>query len=917
MLNKYGICHLLLIMTMLLLAAPLQAQLNINLLGQLSYPNDLNDIWGYADGNGNEYALVGTFNGLSIVDVSTDPGNPTQLHFVNDTTSSWHDVKTYGDYAYVINEYTGGLLIVDLSNLPASVSTYTTDLGIGFAEGHNLFIDENGILYIFGGNTGVGGAIMANLYPDPTNPVYLGIYTGNYIHDGYVRNDTLWACEIYQGRLTAIDVSNKTAPTVIASTTTPKNFAHACWLSDDGATVYLTDEKPGAWVVAYDVTDVYDINERDRYQNLPGSNIIPHNPLVKGDFIITSYYTSGVTIADATHPYNIIEVGNYDSTPISGQGFYGCWGAYPFLPSGKLLISDMEEGLFVLAPTYVQACYLEGIVTDNLSTNPIFEAQVSIVATMRTSDLTDFSGGYATGTAQTGLYQVITAADGYYNDTAYIAFPTSGAIIYHNVALQPILPCDNPPDGIAASDITYNSAKITWHHLIDAFGYTLQYRATDNTAWTQLSLPDASYVINDLQALTEYEVQIKASCSGAESPFSASYIFTSAAPPCHIPEGLEIWAYDQTSAWLRWQQSEFALDYTLAYKPDGSAIWSTQIVSDTTTQLSGLYPCVTYDFKVRANCLGGSSDYGNVVSQALPAPNAEWSIPPPLYECDAPLDLNSLVTGEAGGTWSGGSYVSASGIFDPSGLTAGSYTVFYTISNGNCQSTHSNFITINDCIFRVQLKVYLEGAYLGNGSMSSELSGLAAFPLQQPYNAAPWHYNGSDSIVSVFNGLTDWILVELRDSSNSNVLLGSSAALLLNDGMVVDESDQLPGVIFSGLHPNRSYFVVVRHRNHLAVLSELAINLPNAVPYDFTANVNRASGATLSQLPDGAYALFAGDIDANGIISVVDYNLLKTQLSFINQYVSGDLQLNKSVTVDDLNFYRLNASKIGVASIMY
>ena len=80
--------------------------------------------------------------------------------------------------------------------------------------------------------------------------------------------------------------------------------------------------------------------------------------------MVQSYYTYGVTIYDVSRPDNMVEVGHYDTSPFTGDGFFGAWGVYPFFDSGRLIISDIEEGLFVLDPTYVRACWLEGNVRD-------------------------------------------------------------------------------------------------------------------------------------------------------------------------------------------------------------------------------------------------------------------------------------------------------------------------------------------------------------------------------------------------------------------------------------------------------------------------------------------------------------------------------------------------------------------------
>ena len=134
-----------------------QESLNMTLLSNLDYSNDLSDIWGYATTDG-EYALVGVYNGISVVDV-TDPALPTELEFFPGPGSIWRDLKTWGDYLYCINESGAGLQIVNLSEVISGVSnpTYIENTSLGFTTAHNIFIDENGVLYVFGANYGAGG----------------------------------------------------------------------------------------------------------------------------------------------------------------------------------------------------------------------------------------------------------------------------------------------------------------------------------------------------------------------------------------------------------------------------------------------------------------------------------------------------------------------------------------------------------------------------------------------------------------------------------------------------------------------------------------------------------------------------------------------------------------------------------------
>jgi len=227
------------------------AQKNLSFLGNLS-GSKLNDIWGYVDTANNEYAIVGFEDSVSIVDV-TDPANPTKLFSIAGPTSAWRDIKTWNNHAYVVHDAVAfgdtsiGLLIIDLSNLPDSIDTQTWNGDtIGFEKAHDIFIDENGIAYLFGGNTTpIGGALMLDL-ADPKNPIPVGSYDVHYIHDGYVRGDTMWTSEVWEGWFAVVDVSDKANPVVLATQSTPNSFTHNCWLSDDGKTLFTTDEEPSA-----------------------------------------------------------------------------------------------------------------------------------------------------------------------------------------------------------------------------------------------------------------------------------------------------------------------------------------------------------------------------------------------------------------------------------------------------------------------------------------------------------------------------------------------------------------------------------------------------------------------------------------------------------------------------------------------
>lgn len=417
-----------------------QQSLNINLLSNLDYNNDLSDVWGYANDAG-EYALVGVHNGISVVDV-TNPYEPVELGFFNGPESIWRDLKTWGNYLYCINDEDGdggaGLQILNLEELINGVSnpTYIENMSLGFETAHNIYIDENGVLYVFGADYGIGGALIYDLVANPENPPLLGVFNDYYLHDGMARGDTLWGGAIDDGVFTVIDVSDKQNPEIIGSHATPNNFSHNCWISDDGDYLFTTDEVSGAYVAAYDVSNLNDIEEVDRIQAWsPQTNVIPHNTHVDGDFIVTSYYADGLSVVDVSNPSNMVEVAYYDtSEDYSGSGFNGAWGAYPWLPSGNILVTDIETGLYVLEPKYTNASFVEGVVTDSDTGLPMSNVQVQILGTSTIVN-TDLGGYFETGVALDGTYELLISSSGY-GDYVQTVVLNNGQIINLDIQLS-------------------------------------------------------------------------------------------------------------------------------------------------------------------------------------------------------------------------------------------------------------------------------------------------------------------------------------------------------------------------------------------------------------------------------------------------------------------------------------------------
>ncbi len=420
------------------------SQLNMTLLDEINYGINANDIWGWVDpDDGTEYALVGLRDGLSIVDL-TDPTDVVEIKKIPGPNSTWRDIKTWGNHVYVTNETSNGVLVVDMSNAPNITDNdwfeWTPDIpGLGLLSScHNIYIDEFGFAYLSGCNLNSGGMLIVDVHTNPGDPAFESAAPSVYSHDVYVRDNKMYASEIFVGNLSIYDVSDKQNITLLANQQTPNSFTHNAWLNDAGDVVFTTDEKANAPVAAYDISDLDDIVELDQFLPIEtlGEGVVPHNVHVWDDWLIISYYTSGGIIADASKPDNIIEVGNWDTFFGGNGGFSGVWGAYPFLPSGIVLLTDIGTGLYVCGAEYVRACWLEGTVTDLFTGAPIFGAESLIDADQANFATSDLIGEYKTGIATAGTYDVTFSATGYHSKTVQATLD-NGVLTILDVQLEP------------------------------------------------------------------------------------------------------------------------------------------------------------------------------------------------------------------------------------------------------------------------------------------------------------------------------------------------------------------------------------------------------------------------------------------------------------------------------------------------
>lgn len=392
------------------------AQLNAELRDNFDYQDGVNDIWGYVAPDGTEYAIVGLETGVSFVSLA-NPDSLVEVARIPGDFSLWRDMKSFGEYAYsVADQGSEGITAFDLRGLPDTVIFQRTSYQVpGFAQvfdnAHNIYIDtETGIAYTAGGSRNIndGGVLMFDLKQNPMSPPLVGVGPEIYAHDVYAQGDTMYCSQIFRGDLAIYDISNFDSIVPLGNTFTPFNFTHNAWTTRDAQTIFTTDERADAPVAAYDISEMGDIRLLDEFRPLGTINegVIPHNVHVIGDFLSISYYTDGLVVADASKPDNIIEVANWDTWPGPSGDFNGAWGAMPFLPSGLTLVSDRQTGLYVVDVNYVKAARLEGVLTDELTGEPLNDVSVTIRAEQPNFDRSDALGRYATGIATAGTYAV-------------------------------------------------------------------------------------------------------------------------------------------------------------------------------------------------------------------------------------------------------------------------------------------------------------------------------------------------------------------------------------------------------------------------------------------------------------------------------------------------------------------------------
>jgi choice-of-anchor B domain-containing protein len=335
-----------------------------------------NDIWGWIDTTtGKEYALMGLDNGTAFVDI-TDTENLIYVGKLPTATlnSPWRDIKVYHDYAFIVSEASEhGMQVFDLTKLRSvgnASQNFVADAHYtGFGNSHNIVINEaTGFAYPVGtarDDIYNGGAHFIDIH-DPLQPILAGGYgLDGYSHDAQVvtysgPDPDYIGAEIYIGcnesTVVIINVSDKDNPIHIASLVYPyRAYTHQGWFTEDQRYFLLGDELDEINSGFNSRTLIFDFSDLDNpvlHTTYSGSTAaIDHNGYVKGDEFYLANYTAGIRVLDISGiaGKSITEKGYFDTFPSSNVAdFNGVWSVYPYFESGKIIISDINRGLFVV-----------------------------------------------------------------------------------------------------------------------------------------------------------------------------------------------------------------------------------------------------------------------------------------------------------------------------------------------------------------------------------------------------------------------------------------------------------------------------------------------------------------------------------------------------------------------------------------
>lgn len=284
-------------------------------------------------------------------------------------------------------------------------------------------------------------------------------------------------------------------------------------------------------------------------------------------------------------------------------------------------------------------------------------------------------------------------------------------------------------------------------------------------------------------------------------------------------------------------------------------------------------------------------------------------------------------------------------VYTPASGFTGVDSFKYTVCDPTLCDTAVVYITVTPSIkVRLFPRVYLQGALYGvmlpNILMKDQLRVLNIIPSVSPYaHLSPVSATGTlvSGVLGVTgeNAIVDWVFVELRDSQDSTIVVDSRAGLLQRDGDIVDVDGVSP-LDFRTAISTKSYFVSVRHRNHLGIMSKTALPMTFAgrvvdfrqvatPTFTLTSQVANQAQVIVNQgvamwagngLVDSKIIYQGNNNDVNSIYQKVissPLNVFSTPFFKVRGYFSEDIDLNGEVivqgTLNDIEYIYQNVIK--------
>ncbi|MEA2517305.1 MAG: hypothetical protein QOG16_1143 [Actinomycetota bacterium] len=333
------------------------------------------DVQGWVDPETKkEYAVLGSTDGVQFLDVS-DPEKPVYLGSIPVKAPGgvliWQEIVILNDTAYIVCDLDPcGLQIFDLTRLRTPLAPrWTPDVVVPIGAAHS--IDGNpdtNHIFINGPGVVVGTPLIFDVSV-PLAPSPVGVIGD----DGYT-HDSL--CPTYHGpdkahkghevcfnfnedTITIYDVTNNPMQPEQLSRTTYENanYVHSGALTKDHTTLISTDEEDEATLGIRSTLYIWDVSKLDAPKLIDTfvakSGTIDHNVYSEADALYHSNYVNGFRILDLknAHKGKLKEVAWFDTVPTSdAPDFNGAWAVYPYLPSGNVLVGNMDGGLFIVRP---------------------------------------------------------------------------------------------------------------------------------------------------------------------------------------------------------------------------------------------------------------------------------------------------------------------------------------------------------------------------------------------------------------------------------------------------------------------------------------------------------------------------------------------------------------------------------------